>query len=107
MNFDNAVQIYAPDKQKLAELVIKAKGNKRTMAQFAIDTGISAPTLSRISNGKISNPRKEKSPIPGRISTLHQLLRQGVFEEPLLQKVEMRLCHLQGTAPNDVGDGAA
>lgn len=56
MNFDNAVQIYAPDKQKLAELVIKAKGNKRTMAQFAIDTGISAPTLSRISNGKISNP---------------------------------------------------
>lgn len=50
------VQAYAMDKQKLAELVIRAKGNTRTMAQFAEDTGISAPTLSRIANGKINNP---------------------------------------------------
>ena len=56
MNRYNLIQAYAPDKQKLAELVIKAKGPDRTMAQFATDTGISAPTLSRIANGKINNP---------------------------------------------------
>lgn len=56
MNRENMIQAYAPDKQKLAELVIKAKGPNRTMAQFATDTGISAPTLSRIANGKINNP---------------------------------------------------
>ena len=56
MKHDDIVQTYAPDKQKLAELVIQAKGNKRTMAQFANDTGISAPTLSRIANGRINNP---------------------------------------------------
>ena len=56
MEHDDIVQTYAPDKQKLAELVIKAKGNERTMAQYSIDTGISAPTLSRIANGKINGP---------------------------------------------------
>lgn len=56
MKHEDMVQTYAPDKQKLAELVIRAKGKKRTMAQFATDTGISAPTLSRIANGKINNP---------------------------------------------------
>lgn len=56
MKREEMVQTYAPDKQKLAELVIRAKGKERTMAQFASDTGISAPTLSRIANGKISNP---------------------------------------------------
>lgn len=56
MNYENMIQSYAPDKQKLAELVIKAKGPDRTMAQFAADTGISPPTLSRIVNGKINNP---------------------------------------------------
>ena len=56
MNYENMIQSYAPDKQKLAELVIKAKGSDRTMAQFAADTGISPPTLSRIVNGKINNP---------------------------------------------------
>lgn len=56
MNKDDMVQAYAPDKQKLAELIIKAKGTQRTMAQFSIATGISAPTLSRIANGKINKP---------------------------------------------------
>ncbi len=56
MKYENIVQTYAPDKQKLAELVIQAKGKKRTMAKYAIDTGISAPTLSRIANGKINDP---------------------------------------------------
>ncbi len=56
MKPQDLVQAYTLDKQKLAELVIKAKGKDRTMAQFAVDTGISAPTLSRIANGKINNP---------------------------------------------------
>lgn len=56
MRQDDIVQTYAPDKQKLAELVIAAKGNNRTMAQYSIDTEISAPTLSRIANGKINGP---------------------------------------------------
>lgn len=56
MKQDDIVQTYAPDKQKLAELVIAAKGNNRTMAQYSIDTEISAPTLSRIANGKINGP---------------------------------------------------
>ena len=56
MKQDEMVLAYAPDKLKLAELVIEAKGPHRTMAQFAEDSGISAPTLSRIANGKINKP---------------------------------------------------
>lgn len=50
------IQIYAPDKKRLAEYVIQAKGAERTMAQFAEDAGISAPTLSRIINERIKSP---------------------------------------------------
>jgi len=60
MESKTIVQAYALDKQKLAELVIRAKGPERTMAQFAEDTGISAPTLSRIANGKINNPLSQE-----------------------------------------------
>lgn len=60
MENNTLVQAYAPDKQKLAELVIRAKGSDRTMAQFSLDTGISAPTLSRIANGKINNPLSQE-----------------------------------------------
>lgn len=56
MLYEEMVQRYAPNKEKLTDLVIQAKGAKRTMAQFAADTGISAPTLSRIVNGKFNNP---------------------------------------------------
>ncbi len=50
------VQSAAPDKMKLAELVIKAKGPDRTMAKFSEMCGINTSTLSRISKGKINNP---------------------------------------------------
>lgn len=60
MKPENMVQTYAPDRKKLAELVLRAKGSDRTMAQFAGDTGISAPTLSRIANGKINNPLSQE-----------------------------------------------
>ena len=48
------VQIASPDKERLAELLIKAKGPNRTMAQFSEATGINTSTLSRIANGKIA-----------------------------------------------------
>lgn len=43
-----------PDLLRLGELVTRAKGPSRTMAQFAEDCGIGASTLSRIANGKIT-----------------------------------------------------
>jgi len=54
-------QVFAVDRKRLSELVMKAKGAERTMAQFATDTGISAPTLSRIVNGKINNALSQDS----------------------------------------------
>ena len=50
------VQIRTPDYAALANNVNRAKGDKRTMAQFAEDTGIGASTLSRIANMKIQKP---------------------------------------------------
>ena len=50
------VQARTPDLFKLGELVNRAKGPNRTMAQFAEECGIGASTLSRIANGKISKP---------------------------------------------------
>lgn len=49
-------QVRTPDYAALANCVSRAKGEKRTMAQFAEDTGIGASTLSRIANMKIQKP---------------------------------------------------
>lgn len=54
--FADFVKIGKPNQKKTAELILKAKGNKRTMAAFAKQCGTSASTLSRIVNGK--NSRK-------------------------------------------------
>lgn len=53
------VQALTPDKMKLALYVNRAKGVERTMAQFAEACGVSASTLSRIVNGKITKPIAE------------------------------------------------
>ena len=50
------VQVRTPDKNAIADLVIRAKGPNRTMAQFAEVCNLSASTLSRIVNGKITKP---------------------------------------------------
>lgn len=55
-NIKEYVQVRTPDKAALANCVNKAKGPNRTMAQFAEDCQISASTLSRIVNRKITNP---------------------------------------------------
>lgn len=51
------IEVYRPDKAKLAELIKQAKGESRTMAEFAKDCkSVSAATFSRIVNGKITKP---------------------------------------------------
>lgn len=52
-------RVFEPDKEALAKLLAECKGEQRTMAQFAGAVGVSAPTLSRISNGNIIKPLSE------------------------------------------------
>lgn len=44
----NYIRIRPPEKEKLAELLIRAKGASRSMRQFALDCGVNPSTLSRI-----------------------------------------------------------
>lgn len=53
---NDLVQVTTPDVSEVAELVLKAKGDNRSLREFAELTGISAPSLSRIINGKITRP---------------------------------------------------
>lgn len=53
------VQARTPDKMRLANLITRAKGPERTMAQFADLCGVSASSLSRAVNGKITKPLSE------------------------------------------------
>ena len=50
----NYIRIRPPDKEKLAELLVRAKGASRSMRQFALDCGVNPSTLSRIVNMKTS-----------------------------------------------------
>ena len=50
------VYVGKPDLKRLGELITRAKGPNRTMAQFAEECGIGASTMSRIANGKITKP---------------------------------------------------
>lgn len=56
VNCNEYVQIATPDKLEIAHLIDIAKGPKRTQEQYAQACGISAPTLSRIVNGKNKKP---------------------------------------------------
>jgi hypothetical protein len=50
-------QVHVPNKEELAELVKKAKGDDRSMAEFSRICGEQGPsTFSRIVNGKIEKP---------------------------------------------------
>lgn len=50
------IQVAVPDAEEVAKLVQKAKGDDRTLKEFSDEVGISAPTLSRIMNGKFTKP---------------------------------------------------
>lgn len=53
---EDFVQVTEPDYDEIAKIIHEAKGEKRTMKEFAQETGISAPTLSRMINGKLTKP---------------------------------------------------
>lgn len=53
------IRVRDPDKESLAELVIRAKGPKRSMRQFAADLGVNASTLSRITNMQTASANKD------------------------------------------------
>jgi len=53
---ENYVQTRTPDRAELANLIRKAKGINRTMADFANECGENPSKFSRIANGKITQP---------------------------------------------------
>jgi len=55
----NYTRIKTPDKDALADLVIKAKGPTRSLRQFADDLGVNVSTLSRIVNKKTSRANSD------------------------------------------------
>lgn len=57
--FAEYVRIRQPDRDKLAELVVRAKGEGRTMKQFALECGVNPSTLSRIVNKRISGANSD------------------------------------------------
>ena len=54
------VRIHDPDKDRLSELVIKAKGPKRSMRKFAEDIGVNPSTLSRLVNQKTAGANTDR-----------------------------------------------
>ena len=49
-----------PDRDKLSELVVKAKGPKRSMRKFAEEIGVNPSTLSRLVNQKTAGAVTDK-----------------------------------------------
>lgn len=56
---DSYVRIKSPDKDALAELVIRAKGPSRSLRQFADELGVNVSTLSRIVNKKTASANSD------------------------------------------------
>lgn len=52
-------RIKPPDKDLLAEYVVRAKGPERSMRQFAEEIGVNASTLSRIVNKKTAGANSD------------------------------------------------
>ena len=52
----NYIQVTAPDKQKLAELLLISKGRSRTLEEYSYDTDIDEDTLTNIINTEIAEP---------------------------------------------------
>lgn len=75
------VEVTKPDGDAIAEIVNEAKGD-RTLKEYADATGISAPTLSRIMNGKITRPLSIETIVSllsqsdmNTLGTMHKLAR--------------------------------
>lgn len=57
--FPDYVRISPPNKEKLAELTLRAKGESRSLTEFANTCGVSASTLSRVINQKTTRPNSD------------------------------------------------
>lgn len=57
--FPNCIRVREPNKEKLAELVLRAKGEKRSISAFARDCGVSTSTLSRLINMETSKANSD------------------------------------------------
>lgn len=56
---DKYTRMKSPDKEALADLVIRAKGPRRSLRQFAEILGVNASTLSRIVNQKTASANSD------------------------------------------------
>lgn len=57
--FPDCIRVREPNKEKLAELVLKAKGENRSISAFARDCGVSTSTLSRLINMETSKANSD------------------------------------------------
>ena len=57
--FPGYIRIKEPDKNGLAELTVLAKGEKRSLTEFAKQCGVSVSTLSRVVNAKSASPNSD------------------------------------------------
>lgn len=57
--FPEYVRVCQPNKERLAELTLKAKGESRSLTEFANACGVSASTLSRVINQKTTRPNSD------------------------------------------------
>jgi len=76
------IQSRVPNKAELANLITRAKGENRTMAEFAQACGVSATMFSRIANQKIVQPLAFDvlvkiclNAVPGSEAHMHSLTR--------------------------------
>jgi len=95
------VQITTPDGEAIAEIVNAAKGD-RTLKEYADATGISAPTLSRIMNGKITRSLSIPTIVSlisqseiNTLGTMHKLAQANGYmsksqQSALLGKMQLR-----------------
>ncbi len=57
--FPDCIRVREPNKQKLAELVLKAKGENRSISAFARECEVSTSTLSRLINMETSKANSD------------------------------------------------
>lgn len=73
------VEMNLADKQKMADLLCKAKGERRSLRQFASDIGVNVSTVSRIVNKKIA--RHVDSEIIAKIAAGAESENESLFDE--------------------------
>ena len=86
------IAVRVPDKMLIASILTEARG-QRTMAQLAESCGVSASTLSRAVNGKITKPM-----------TVELIKSISMNADPPNHRLFERLVRANGLVPKDVYD---